>query len=457
MTLRIYDIFTTDPMGEFSSGNWRKLKCSKNLYNPSNLGGGYSRTEDGGMALNNESITFDVVFKTDVNSTGYEKYLDTVRSISGYKLVWLRYAVPITSGNQEYKYVYRPGYISGITKTEAKYNDASLVEKITVQTISGWFELYSVSLTGDHANLSRKSPNVTPAVLFNTYSKGKPKSFPITYPYWYGSLLKEITLRDKINKVNGKKEPGKKPDTGTKPDTDTKIQKELEKLVGDRPKIKRLNGTSIDVGTWYTPWGSPLSTGPISGVFAIHAPKSSISELERKGLGTIYEPFDYQLNRIKGPGFASDTVDLNDPQVFGDTGNEYTARNIKNRKPDIFKAEIANYSDNYDYFTENPDKDIYESYYIEGYASKNTTLGIGVYNNKELRPIGNAELTCYKAGYIQIDTAPWCNNYTVGGSSVGIDFSRWVKTFATGLDTVYVRSGSINNFKMILRRGVIGV
>ena len=118
MNVRIFDVIPHD-IGAYDPRE--PITSGTPLYNPNNLGGGFSRDETGRLSLNNENISFQMIFKTDVNSTGYEKYLQVVNTIAQHELVWLRYGVPGFGG---YVFAYRPGYVSSITKTEGKYSEA---------------------------------------------------------------------------------------------------------------------------------------------------------------------------------------------------------------------------------------------------------------------------------------------------------------------------------------------
>ena len=56
MTVRIFDIIPMD-VNEFSK-NKQPANYVAPLYNPSNLGGGFSRDVSGALVANNETITF---------------------------------------------------------------------------------------------------------------------------------------------------------------------------------------------------------------------------------------------------------------------------------------------------------------------------------------------------------------------------------------------------------------
>lgn len=178
--LRIFDIFVSDVGDTFDESD--KVD-NLHLYNPSNLGGGFTRSSDGKLGVANETITFSIVFKSNEQKSAYEQYFEVVGKLASKEIVWLRYAVPSSEG---YRVAYRPGYISKITKTEAKYADASLIEQLSITTISSWFELYTRAGSGP---LDPSSMTLMQPAMFSNFPDNYKKS-PYGYPYWYGADIK---------------------------------------------------------------------------------------------------------------------------------------------------------------------------------------------------------------------------------------------------------------------------
>lgn len=263
MTVRIFDIIPMD-VNEFSK-NKQPANFVAPLYNPSNLGGGFSRDVSGALVANNETITFSMIFKTDIESTGYTKYKQTVEALASRDLVWLRYAVPNSNG--EYTFAYRPGFISAITKTEAKYQNGELSEKVSLTTVGPWFQLCEFSVNSTSIDLT--AANITNHNNgYRVFSKN-PKMHKFGYPYWYKKLVVDV----------------------------------VKEVVG-----------------WYTKWGNPLQEGDKKdGLFAIHAP--SISPIEDAALSSNTEQFEYQMNRIKGKSFVNEGTNMN----FGSSIENYSS------------------------------------------------------------------------------------------------------------------------------------
>ena len=187
MSVRIIDLIATN-IGQETT-NSQLVTDIRNTYNPSNLGSGFARDENGNISVTNEQISFDMIFNSDTE-TGYAKYTNLVTTLTQYELVWLRYAIPTTTG---YTFAYRPGYVSGITKTEAKYANASLVEKVTVSTLDSWMRLYT--FTPEQAAISlhpANANNLQELRLFTDYSDYY-KQVPFAYPYYYRKVVEQIT------------------------------------------------------------------------------------------------------------------------------------------------------------------------------------------------------------------------------------------------------------------------
>lgn len=191
----------------------------KTLYNPSGLGGGYSRSDTNILMPSLDTMEFDMVFETDINGTGYEKYLDTVSLIASREIIWVRYAVPVYN---KYRFAYRPCYCTNITKTEGIYNRKSLVEKITLQPLDSWFELYKFDVG------VMLSPNNAKNDIYTKVFSENIKNNPFVYPYWYQEILN---------------------------------------------------------GTWYNKYGNVLDKSSDEfGVFAIKAPSITVSSVEEQAL-----------------------------------------------------------------------------------------------------------------------------------------------------------------------------
>lgn len=405
MSVRIYDIIATNP-GQETLSNSVINKNAHQLYNPSNLGGGYSVDDAGNMVQNNESITFDFIFRTDAQSTGYEKYLEVVSDISQNKMVWLRYAIPINNG---YTFAYRPGFVSSVTKTEAKYTDASLLEKVTIQTLGGWFRLYKFTAEQAALNLNPTNASVTPTrQVFSNYPDDF-KVIPYSWPYWYKSILEDL---------------------------------------------KRANGSLLKNGTWYSRWGNVLDpASPVFTMFAIHAPNVSVSKDEE----IILKSFEgstvgVQSHRIKGNGYASRESELENPEGVAEIRDSYshfqsTLEGYNNKKHTNFKASLANYAvDNHVNFVGD-----YSSYLLLG----TTITGGSIKISASPSGVIDSKLTFLSSGPFVIDTAPWANIYQVNNSSIGVDFSRFVKTTASVNDKITTDGVTLNT--IVMRRGVLGV
>lgn len=191
----------------------------KTLYKPSGLGGGYSRSSSNILMPSLDPMEFDMVFETDIDGTGYEKYLDTISLIASKEIIWVRYAVPVYN---KYRFAYRPCYCTNITKTEGVYNGKSLVEKITLQPLDSWLELYQFDTD------VMLFPNNAKNDIFTKVFSENIKNNPFVYPYWY---------------------------------------------------------QEISEGTWYNKYGNVLDKSSEEfGVFAIKAPSITVSSVEEQAL-----------------------------------------------------------------------------------------------------------------------------------------------------------------------------
>lgn len=411
--VRIYDIIATNPGRELSDAlRIGEVDAEKFLYNPSNLGGGYVRDEAGNLAPANTTIQFDVIFKTDAESTGHQKYNKTLQDLSERKIVWLRYGVP---DGDSYIYAYRPGYISEITKTEARYQNGGLVEKVTVSTVGGWFYLYEFSDLSTDSTSSRftikpgyakKNPKHQ---VFSNYPDNW-KAIPIQFPYYYKKIVEEI-------------------------------QK----------------------GTWHTRWGNVLDeSSDVYQIFAIHAPSVYVSELEDLALSEPENALQMQINRTKAPDFASKSTNEDDKieRLTKERGLRGGLDAIRQRrqlqrtgKPMTFKLPLENYSINVTSpMSENgPNSGSYDSYLILGKSTKENsairfTSSTGVVAS---------QLKFEKTGDIVIDTGSWANIYLLGGSSADINFANFFKTTANQNEVITTEGVKIT--RLVMRRGVLGV
>lgn len=402
MSVRVLDIVLANVNGTGYSDQKLIDRNVTPFYEPNNLGGGYTRDESGNLSLNNEAITMKVICKTDINGTGYEKYMKLVEDISNYSMVWLRYAVPVSNG---FEYAYRAGYISGITKTEGFYTDQSLVEQITIQTLSGWFKLYTFSGSNNISLHPSNANNISGSEKYKVYSNypKNNKKGTYTHPYWYGNVTKEI---------------------------------------------KR-------VGNWYNKNVGVLDNRADNyQVFAIHAPSTSINPTEETALSN----YQMQISTIKGNSFASNNVSQYDNENAGILKTRQTFND--RRESFSFASRIENYTDVIP--VNGPFKGEYTSFLVQGVVYGKGALTISTGSNN----IVTNALGFRHSGRFLIDTAPWAytfmlssnlNGSTDGwvGTSTGIDFSRFVKTTANITDVMRIENGTIN--KVIMRRGIVGV
>lgn len=393
--MRLYDIIVTTPGRELVPGFNTTLTNPRNIYNPSDLGGGFQRNEDGSLSAVLNSVSFQMIFKTDAESTGYEKYMKTTEDAASGSLVWLRYAVPV--GN-DYKYAYRPGYIASISKTEGHYEQASLVETLTIQTVGGWFDL--CTFTQAEAETSLK---YTPQrkKLFSVYPDNFKKP-PYVFPYWYKSAVESVMKRS---------------------------------------------------GTWQNRFGDVLDSGSqVFQVFAVHAPSFTISPDEMAGLNLTEQnapAVAVQTNRQKAQNFQTKNID---PKVEGELRSKYSKMSdsfgqFKNKRRGLnFKASLANYSNT----THSGPFAEWHSYQIVGNATAGGRLtfssSAGV-SMSELKFLSNGEFT--------IDTAPWANIYSLNRGSSEIDFSKFTKTTVSQGDTL--KASGVTFSKIILRREILSV
>lgn len=396
MPLRIYDIIATNPGQEFTSA--KIIGSETPVYTPNNLGGGFSRNEAGQLGVVNGQISFKMVFQTDIQSTGYEKYLDVVTALSQRQMVWLRYAVPTHGG---YTYAYRPGYVSDITKTEGNYAQASLLETITISTVGAWQMLYTFTQSGAarslHPSTAQNLNGDHKLRVFSNYLENN-KAMPFSYPYWYGQVLEAIRR-----------------------------------------------------GSWYNKWGDVLQRGSdVYAVFAVHAPNLTVTHEEKLALSQLTgSHMMHQATCLKGNGFASAQEEKDTKDKLADGLAKLKGQHVK-VKPYNFKASVHNYTEN-DIDQDGPFAGSYSSYLLVGRANKGGSIAIKA---SQTDVVAN-QFDFVAAGNVVIDTAPWADIYTVNGSSIGIDFSNYVKTGANVNDILVCNGVTLDT--IIMRREVLAI
>ena len=397
MPLRIYDIIATNPGQELTSA---KIVGSETpVYTPNNLGGGFSRNEAGQLGVVNGQISFKMIFQTTMESTGYEKYLDVVTALSQRQMVWLRYAVPTHGG---YTYAYRPGYVSDITKTEGSYAQASLMETITISTVGAWQMLYTFTQAGAsrslHPSTAQNLNGDHKLRVFSNFPENN-KAMPFSYPYWYGQIIEEVRRR----------------------------------------------------GSWYNKWGDVLQKGSdVYAVFAVHAPDLTVSHEEKLALSQLTGSHAmYQATRLKGNGFASAQEERDTKDKLVDGLAKLKGQHVK-MKPYNFKASVHNYTEN-DIDQDGPFAGSYSSYLLVGRANKGGSIAI----KASQTDVMVNQFDFVAAGNVVIDTAPWADIYKVNGSSIGIDFSNYVKTGANVNDILVCNGVTLDT--IIMRREVLAI
>ena len=396
MPLRIYDIIATNPGQELTSA---KIVGSETpVYTPNNLGGGFSRNEAGQLGVVNGQISFKMIFQTTMESTGYEKYLDVVTALSQRQMVWLRYAVPTHGG---YTYAYRPGYVSDITKTEGNYAQASLLETITISTVGAWQMLYTFTQAGAarslHPSTAQNLNGDHKLRVFSNFPENN-KAMPFSYPYWYGQVLEAIRR-----------------------------------------------------GSWYNKWGDVLQKGSdVYAVFAVHAPDLTVSHEEKMALSQLTGSHAmYQATHLKGNGFASAQEERDTKDKLADGLAKLKGQHVK-MKPYNFKASVHNYTEN-DIDQDGPFAGSYSSYLLIGRANKGGSIAI----KASQTDVMVNQFDFVTAGPVVIDTAPWADIYTINGSSIGIDFSNYVKTGANVNDILVCNGVTLDT--IIMRREVLAI
>ena len=396
MPLRIYDIIATNPGQELTSAE--VVGSETPVYTPNNLGGGFSRNEAGQLGVVNGQISFKMIFQTTMESTGYEKYLDVVTALSQRQMVWLRYAVPTHGG---YTYAYRPGYVSDITKTEGNYAQASLMETITISTVGAWQMLYTFTQAGAarslHPSTAQNLNGDHKLRVFSNFPENN-KAMPFSYPYWYGQVLEAIRR-----------------------------------------------------GSWYNKWGDVLQKGSdVYAVFAVHAPSLTVTHEEKLALSQLTGSHAmYQATHLKGNGFASAQEERDTKDKLADGLAKLKGQHVK-VKPYNFKASVHNYTEN-DIDQDGPFAGSYSSYLLVGRANKGGSIAI----KASQTDVMVNQFDFVTAGPVVIDTAPWADIYTIDGSSIGIDFSNYVKTGANVNDILVCNGVTLDT--IIMRREVLAI
>lgn len=384
------------------------------LYNPSGIGGGYTNSAPSTRISQYESqqISFDIIFRTDDTSSAYEKYLDTSIAIRETYLVWLRYAVPLRNG---YRYAYRPCFVNSLTKTEAKYQDAEMVEHITLTPVDSWMYLYGFTEEAARVSLSPENATYKPDVQM--YSNDMVKQVPYTYPYFY---------QGKIN----------------------------------TPKSD----------TWYERWGNVLDpSSDVYANFAIHAPSFLVSKQEEMTLSFYGANMEEQMNRVKDNAFITMDKDEREPELAKNVRSSVSSFvNSRNRlrggRGIKFNAKLENYSDdgsgrvdfgsykNDEFYWGHIGLAAYDSFSISGNAQKGQKIS---FVNSDSTILEN-ELTFTKDVIFAIDTAAWADFYVTGAlaNDRDIDFSRFV---STGIRFTSKLAGDASVKFIVCRRSIYGI
>ena len=384
------------------------------LYNPSGIGGGYTNSAPSTRISQYESqqISFDMLFRTDDTSSAYEKYLDASIAVRDTYLVWLRYAVPLRSG---YRYAYRPCFVNSITKTEAKYQDAEMLERITLTPVDSWMYLYGFTEEAARVSLSPENATYKPDVQM--YSNDMIKQVPYTYPYFYQGLI-------------------------------------------NTPKSD----------TWYERWGNVLDpSSDVYANFAIHAPSFLVSKQEEMTLSFYGANMEEQMNRVKDNAFITMDKDEREPELAKNVRSSVSSFvNSRNRlrggRGIKFNAKLENYGmfdgrikfgshENDDTFWGDTGIAMYDSFSISGNAKKGQKVSFVIGDNSIL----DNELKFTDDVVFAIDTASWADVYNTGatlGYRRDIDFSRFV---STGIKFISRLSGDASVTFIVCRRSIYGI
>lgn len=404
--VRIFDLIGSD----LGTTTTKQILKNNTLYNPSNVGGGYVRAQNGSLVSSRESITFDCLFKTDAESHGYQKYFETCRDLSDSQIVWLRYGIPDVLSDG-YLWAYRPCVVSSITKTEGSKQQASLVEKITLQTLAGWQMLYKFTQAQAASSLRTSNASIGPDVkLFSNDAKVL-KATPFSFPFWYGAFDED--------------------------DDD----------ISDVLKAFRTRNR------WYDRWGNVLSSdSDVYQIFAIHAPAITISQEEDEVLGYFETSLEKQTKRMKGRSFSSSEIVVDDPRVQDFKKTFTNLRKFKNkgksyRKHQNFKSSLQSLK-NFAVSTTFPIGSAsnweYASFHIQGSASPSGSLlfkANGVTTNG---------FVFREGGAFVIDSADFADIYPTNA-----DMRYFLKTTAKENETIQCQG--VNLTSIIMRREMIGV
>lgn len=157
----------------------------------------------------------------------------------------------------------------------------------------------------------------------------------------------------------------------------------------------------------------------------------------------------HQATHIKGNGFASAQEEKDTKDKLADGLAKMKGEHVK-VKPYNFKASVHNYTED-DIDQNGPFAGSYSSYLLLGHANKGGSIAI----KAGATDVMLNQFDFVTAGNVVIDTAPWANIYTVGGSSIGIDFRNYVKTGAN-VDDILVCDG-VTLSTIIMRREVLAI
>lgn len=370
-----------------------------------NLGGGYSATGPGQLVMNTDSVTLDAYFPTDYLSTGYQKFQDTMSNISNNEVVWLRYAIPISEANTvggEYYYVYKPGYISNLTKGEASGANQSLKSELTITPYSTWQELYQFGpdfINGIEYSLAAQDAYRNPTYQILSDYLDHFKKVPYNYPYWYKSIIE-------------------------------------------------------DIDGWYNSWGNVLDPNNDDyRVFAIHAPKSAISPIEETAL-TIYGN-----NAITGSNSHENSNRLSKP-INRATGS----KNLLNFSAPLENYSVlpplGSLTPSFGGAV-----DFYSSFVISGTVLAGQTgeiqfIGTVYDDDGHVVPavvnrLGLSAEFSPDDAYFLIDTAEWANTYNIIGYRSRFDFSQYTSSNVSANSKLKITGGVIVD-SVIARRSIVG-
>ena len=393
--IRIIDLIGANRAQENNTKNNLIINQSmKTLYNPSGLGGGYSRSDTNILMPSLDTMEFDMVFETDINGTGYEKYLNTVSLIASREIIWVRYAVPVYN---KYRFAYRPCYCTNITKTEGIYNRKSLVEKITLQPLDSWLELYKFDVG------TKLEPGLAKNDIYTKVFSENIKNNPFVYPYWY---------------------------------------QEIQEIIN---------------GTWYNKYGNVLDKSSEEfGVFAIKAPSITVSSVEEQALkisGNSFatnNSYNNQIDQIQNTNKDNatnnkDWIMPNRKTNFKASLENYATRAWTRPSPDWNGA----------------DQNVYSSFIVSGSTQVGGRLTFRTINDTPVNELSfktdgdflidtASWSSCYQITYPGSDL-----NSIVREGSQNIDFSKFFTTAANWSTRLTTTDCTVDSF--IVRRAILGI